>query len=959
MKYSNTALKELSARYGKILRKCAYLNAAVFLGLGLAAMPANASVDIQNGQTFSELSNTDSNNQNAAGLTITYGDSLSQDGVNNVSFKNNSSVNSGGAMKALNGFTAGDDWTFDHNHSDKISGGLYVKIPNAGGENRTVTFGENTTFSNNDSKWLGGALGIEAADIVTIGDGASFTGNKTLADGGAIAVWTDGTNTNVTNGATVNLGKATFNGNQATNRGGAIANLNNDEAAKVTSYFNTVNIAAGSTFKNNEAATGGAIYNVGDMTITGSTFDGNKSTGASGNGGAIYNYNGENLARGGDITITDSIFTNNTSNYFGGAIFNGGAMTITGSTFTDNSAKYAGALSSGTASTRTKIENTTFSNNTAEEIGALALFGAEGNLKNVTFTNNHATSAEEGADGAGALFLGAVSKTVLDTTTFEGNTSATKGGAISTRTADLANNSAARLDILNSTFKNNTAATNGGALDNFLYSSQQDITAVNIAKTTFEANSATNGGAIFNHGEPDKAGNTASTVISNSTFTNNTASAFGGAIYNAGGLTLSGTNVFSGNTAAGKANDIYNVANSTLKIAGDLTLDGGIDGNGNIVFDSGANLTATLNTTTIAANSVTTNGANLNLVIANGMSDGAYDFVHATTLDGAFTIGANTLYDITMATEGAEKGSIILAKKATDDIVNSLTSAGLTETQATVAAVITEASPTNAQAQEIANAISTAAQTGDTQTVASLTKAVNPVETPVVQQHSVSVANQVFSAAGNRMSAQGTGRSGGSLADFQYGPWVQGLYNKTHNTQGDGFNGYAKGYALGVDVDVSDATMLGLGYAYTATDIKSGGRKTQVYGDNVFLYGKYQPAQWYVSGVLNYGHGNYKETSLGLISKYDVDTYAAAATVGYQSGLFDNYAGVRYAYINPDDYSNGLTAVHQKNSQVATAVIGTKVSKEFKYDSVVFKPEVRLAGTYDFKSDNNSSYVNM
>ena len=43
MKYSNTALKNLSIRYGKILRKCAYLNAIV-LTAAMIANPAMAEI---------------------------------------------------------------------------------------------------------------------------------------------------------------------------------------------------------------------------------------------------------------------------------------------------------------------------------------------------------------------------------------------------------------------------------------------------------------------------------------------------------------------------------------------------------------------------------------------------------------------------------------------------------------------------------------------------------------------------------------------------------------------------------------------------------------------------------------------------------------------------------------------------------------------------------------------------
>lgn len=130
----------------------------------LAIMPAMATtVDISDDTVIENQTNSDGSNQNAAGLTLSYGDKLSTNGANNVVFNNNSSVNSGGAMKALNGFVAGDGWTFTGNHSDKMSGGLYVKIPESSegvdpeNINRDVVFGKNTTFTGNSSKEIGRA----------------------------------------------------------------------------------------------------------------------------------------------------------------------------------------------------------------------------------------------------------------------------------------------------------------------------------------------------------------------------------------------------------------------------------------------------------------------------------------------------------------------------------------------------------------------------------------------------------------------------------------------------------------------------------------------------------------------------------------------------------------------------------------------------------------------------------
>ncbi len=951
MKYSNTALKELTARYKSILKKCAYLNTIILVG-AMMTTPAMAGTGLDGIDTLEYSADSD--------LYTTTDDTT----VGSFS-DYDASANAGSSVLFATGktLTVSDNAVISGNKA-QVGGAIAISGTNPA----VLNIGSGVKFTNNSATLDGGAIANFGSTIIA--KGVEFTGNTAQSD--ILTDMTDDTQP-PTGGGAISLGSSsdttiensTFNTNTSYYNGGAIATRHTVETMKQNNEAGTYSVT-GSTFKGNKAlgmvgadselvgGNGGAIFNsfYNNIAVSGSTFDGNH---AQNNGGAIYNHSvADNNGKAGDMVLTNNIFKNNTANAWGGAIFNGAAMTITGGEFTNNTAAFAGALSSGTASTRMNIENATFTGNTAEEIGAVALFGSEGNLTNVTFTGNKATSSADNADGAGALFLGAVSKTVLDTVTFDGNTSAAKGGAIATRTADMGNNTNARLDILNSIFKNNTATTNGGAFDNFLYSSKQDDTAVYISGTTFEANSAANGGAIYNHGETDKGGNTASTIIADSTFTGNTATTAGGAIFNAGGLTLSGTNVFSGNTAAGIANDIHNTG--SLSIAGDLTLDGGITGTGSINFGA-TNLTAALKSSASINGDIT--GLDkvtiAGLVVETGLSDGTYKLTSTGDAEFADITAENTLYSFE---QGDEYGEIKIAKKSTEAITETLTSTGASETAAQTAIAVTEATPTTAAATAVAEAITTAAQTGDTATLNALSEAVNPADLAVISQQSVNTATQIFNVAGARMATQSTGRSGGSTADFAYGPWVQGLYNKTHNTQGSGYNGYSQGFAVGMDVDVAKSVMLGAGYGYTATDIKMSGRKTQVYTDNVFLYGKYQPSKWYISGVFNYGHSNYKETAI-LTSNYDVDTYAASAMVGYDTGIFDNYAGVRYTYVNPDSYSNGLTEVDGKNAQIGTAVIGTRISKEFKGKSISWKPEFRLAATYDFKSDNSTSFVNM
>ena len=85
-----------------------------------------------------------------------------------------------------------------------------------------------------------------------------------------------------------------------------------------------------STFANNSAYNGGAIYDDGDsLTVSGCTFVDNFAY----NGGAIY-YGGA------DLTVSDCTFVNGSA-YNGGAIYNGiGSITVSDSNFTNSSANY-------------------------------------------------------------------------------------------------------------------------------------------------------------------------------------------------------------------------------------------------------------------------------------------------------------------------------------------------------------------------------------------------------------------------------------------------------------------------------------------------------------------------------------------------------------------------------------------------------------------------------------------
>lgn len=222
-------------------------------------------------------------------------------------------------------------------------------------------------------------------------------------------------------------------------------------------------------------------------------------------------------------------------------------------------------------------ENTIFDNNMAKyDGGAIGNYQAAIIGKNVIFRNNHANigidgrelTADDNPIGGGAISMGVDATLDLTGGIFENNTSGYDGGAIGTRRTlqkkevagfdDLVN----YIKIADSRFTGNQATGktsdiangkkvggNGGAIANTFATTE-------ISGTTFTKNTAAaNGGAIYNHtfinvdAEGTDTGLGGVMTIRDSVFGENTATTWGGAIFNDGTMTLGDGVSFTGNSA--------------------------------------------------------------------------------------------------------------------------------------------------------------------------------------------------------------------------------------------------------------------------------------------------------------------------------------------------------------------------------------------------------------------------
>ena len=519
-----------------------------------------STLTVEEGTTFSK--NTAETNGGA--IAGTWGDNSSLT-VTGSYFTENA-ARSGGAIALWNPATDAtytvSNTIFDGNTATKKGGAIAILSETGIGDQvfakAEATF-NGDTFTGNTAGESGGALHLEYANV-TITD-STFTANEAGKQGGAIY--------NAADSSITFTGTNTFSGNMAAGEANDIYNLGNITVKDGTTSLGggltlaggTVNVADNGTLagtvtwqngsvdankglividkKGNASLNGG--MNTGDgasasvdlvttkdgkVTLQGITADKNtlafNSYPYKNVGVVTFGLGNETAAV--DVTVSGSKFTNNT------------VTATTNSTDKRSQSTAGGAAISFDANDSTMqstltISGSTFDSNTFEVKGDYKLGGAYGGaigvqdrvaviLKDVTLTNNAAIGDGMSAQGGGYFQSAYGDKEAsLDATdlTVTGNTaqgkSAYGGGMALFGVKDGAT-------IKNSTFSDNTASGTEKSM----------------------------GGALFTG---ETGGQISVTTVTNSTFSNNKAegaNGWGGAIYNAGTLTVNGGE-FTGNEA--------------------------------------------------------------------------------------------------------------------------------------------------------------------------------------------------------------------------------------------------------------------------------------------------------------------------------------------------------------------------------------------------------------------------
>ena len=383
------------------------------------------------------------------------------------------------------------------------------------------------------------------------------------------------------------------------------------------------------------------------------------------------------------------------------------------------------------------------------------------------------------------------------------------------------------------------------------------------------------------------------------------------------------------------------------------------------ISENGTNLNMTLNSAALAK------GETATFKLFNGAD------VAEAEVEGKFAnLSQNSRYEFTDNGDGTfEVTSVGSATDAVVDAGGSANNAGTAEAWDSVSA--SNSSPVAAAVTEKLAQLSNSTSAAEQKAYVDALTAVAPEVAPMVQKTQTETANQVFGAVSTRLTGGSISTGGEGMASgdniFKRGAmWVQGLFNKSKlddTSKAKGFDADSSGIAFGAEKFVNDNVKVGIGYAYTNTDIDGFMRDTDVDTHTAILYGEYKPSNWYINGIATYGWSDYEEkksvAGVGVKADYDVETFGLQAMTGYDmnvNGLgVTPEAGLRYVHIKQDAYKDSADQrVSANDSDILTGVIGAKVSKNFELSNGMnIKPEARIAATYDLMNDDVNSVVTL
>lgn len=598
------------------------------------------------------------------------------------------------------------------------------------------------------------------------------------------------------------------------------------------------------------------------------------------------------------------------------------------------------------------------------------------NNTNLTFRN--VTLQNIGGAYGAVLFLnGNVQVTLSGQFLNNTSTESTRGGAVTVNERGTLNVDA---DVATK-FSGNT--TNGAS--NAIY----NLGTVNLKSTNadivFDDKITGSNGTINVSGSNN--------VYFNETVTGNKINLSSGNLILAGNGNFDSSTVFSasGGTLQVKKSGTVNIQSATFANGSTLDIGENKVTMNSVRFNSGSTLALAINSLSsygsLTANSWSViSGAKLLATLAqNVVNDG--ESKEFALLDGNVSV-ENTANFAASLTENnnmykfvaseTEAGKFIISKEKTGGDVSDENGGSTTNSSAAEAWVDSgKPFPAGSASADLAEKLHQLAQTSKNGEFNDALTALAPELAPVVRTVSMEIVNQVFSAVSARMTSGGIyepaeGLSAGDGLFDQVATWVQVLTNKSKlddTAKAYGFDVDTNGVAMGIEKQFDARYKAGVGYAYSNSDIDAFMRDTNVEAHTFFAYGEYKPSRWFVNGIAAYTFADYDENKNvaggNYRAKYDVESLGLQVMAGYDALIkgvnVTPEAGFRYYRFDRNSYTDAAgQSVSSKKMDVLTAVLGTKVSKDFvTCGGTHWKPEARLALTYDIVSDKDNALVGL
>lgn len=244
-----------------------------------------------------------------------------------------------------------------------------------------------------------------------------------------------------------------------------------------------------------------------------------------------------------------------------------------------------------------------------------------------------------------------------------------------------------------------------------------------------------------------------------------------------------------------------------------------------------------------------------------------------------------------------------------------------------------------------------------------------PDTAPAMQQILNETTGEVFNAVGMRLSGSNVNIGRRTIAEDKcheddVGVWAHGIYNKAtldENKKTHGFDSETKGVVMGIETRPTRGSKIGIGYAYTKTDIEGYHREDNVEAHSALLYGEIKPNNWFLNAIGTYSWADFEESKnaygIPVKGKSDMEMFGLQIMTGYDIHTpvvtITPEAGIRYTHLSLDDYTD--TAEQEMDADdldIVTGVLGAKFSQIWvMYNGVVLRPELRAALTYDLTDD--------